>query len=225
MIQKKTAKGDLEKRKKNYFILGLASVLALVYVCFEFLAVQDSALVFVTPNYNFAETMDENMIVINHVLPMVAQQQQQQEIILNVVENNTAPSTDVDFSNEFHENFEKEEYITTETQEYADGVSSYRFLDELPEFIGGEKEMYRFLQSNLVYPESAIKSKISGKVLVEFVVERDGRVTNVKIVNHLHPDCDKEAVRVIQMMPKWKPGKAMGKPVKYLFRIPVAFNL
>ena len=96
-----------------------------------------------------------------------------------------------------------------------------RFAEEMPEFIGGMEKMYEFLQSKLTYPESARISNISGIVLVEFVVERDGSVTNVKVILPLYPECDKEVVKVVQMMPKWKPGKSMGEPVRCFFHIPI----
>jgi protein TonB len=227
MIQKKTTKGDLEKRKKTYFSLGLVLVLALVYVCFELFATQDPAPVFVIQDDVFVEMIDDNVAATDQTPPPEAPpQQQQQEVILNVVEDNIAVSTDWDFSSEFNEDFSVIEYVPIDiVQEQVDDAPPVRFAEEMPDFVGGMGEMYKFLQSKLVYPESARMNNIFGVVLVEFVVERDGRVTNVKVVAPLYPDCDKEAIRVIQMMPKWKPGKSMGQPVRCIYQIPVQFSL
>ena len=228
MIQKKTIKGDLDKRKKSFFSLGLVLVLALVYVCFELFATQDPAPVLGLIEDPVIEIMDDNVAATDTPPPPETPQQQQQqlEVILNVVEDNIAVSADFDFGQDFDENFEVVEYTPIEmVKEHVDDAPPVRFAEEMPEFVGGMEEMYKFLNSKLAYPEAARINNISGIVLVEFVVERDGRVTNVKVVAPLYPDCDKEAMRVIQLMPKWKPGKTMGQPIRVTYQLPVAFTL
>ena len=226
MIQKKTTKGDLEKRKNTYFSLGLVLVLALVYVCFELFATQDPVTVFALPDDVFVEMADDNVLATDAPPPEAPQQQQQQqEVILNVVEDNIQVSTTFDFNTEFNENETVGEYVPIEIiQETAAEAPPVRFAEEMPEFPGGMGELNKFLQSKLVYPESARMNGISGIVLVEFVVEKDGRVGNVKVIAPLYPDCDKEAIRVIQMIPKWKPAKSMGQPVRCFYQIPVLFS-
>jgi protein TonB len=85
--------------------------------------------------------------------------------------------------------------------------------------------MYAFLESNLIYPEKLRMSGIQGTVLIQFVIETDGSISNVTVLAGVHPDLDKEALRVVKMMPKWKPGKQMGKPVRSYFNIPIRFIL
>lgn len=96
---------------------------------------------------------------------------------------------------------------------------------QLPEFIGGLEAMYSFLKSELNHPRSAIKNSIQGTVLLEFVVECDGSISNVKPIVSLYPKCDKEAIRVVKKMPKWNPGMQMGKPVRCCLILPIRFTL
>lgn len=101
----------------------------------------------------------------------------------------------------------------------------YRYVETIPEFSGGTDSMYSFLKAQLRYPVMAQTNKIQGTVLAEFVIEKDGTIGNVKILISLSPDCDEEALRVIKLMPKWNPGKQLGKPVRSYYTLPVRFLL
>ena len=85
--------------------------------------------------------------------------------------------------------------------------------------------MFRFLATNLKYPESAKKNGIEGRVFVQFVVGSDGAVRDVRLIRGFNKDCEEEAVRVVQAMPKWEPGMLQGKPVAVLMTLPMAFSL
>ena len=98
-------------------------------------------------------------------------------------------------------------------------------VETMPEYIGGDEARVKFLQKNLVYPEEARKKGIEGRVMVAFVVEVDGSLTNFKILRSVHPLLDEEALRVVKMMPKWIPGEQKGKPVRTQFQIPITFQL
>ncbi len=98
-------------------------------------------------------------------------------------------------------------------------------VEQKPEFPGGEAAMYKYLGDNIVYPSAASEEGIQGRVVVEFVVGKDGSITNVKVVRPRHPALDKEAVRVIKSMPKWIPGRNNGQPVKVTYTLPVTFKL
>lgn len=100
-----------------------------------------------------------------------------------------------------------------------------RFSEEMPEFPGGADSLTAFLQREIVYPPIAKKYGITGTVLIEFVVERDGRVTHGKVKVPLFPDCDVEALRVVMSMPRWKPGKNLGKPIRCFYMVPVRFEV
>ena len=99
------------------------------------------------------------------------------------------------------------------------------YTDEMPEFPGGADSLTAFLQREIVYPPIAKKYGITGTVLIEFVVERDGRVTHGKVKVPLFPDCDVEALRVVMSMPRWKPGRYFGKPIRCFYMVPVRFEI
>ena len=101
----------------------------------------------------------------------------------------------------------------------------FMVAEQMPEFPGGMKELLKFLQDNVKYPESAMKKNVQGRVIVQFVVEKDGTPTEFNVVRSVDPDLDAEALRVLQTMPKWKPGMQRGKIVRVKFTVPVSFKL
>ena len=101
----------------------------------------------------------------------------------------------------------------------------FMVAEQMPEFPGGMKEMLKFLQENVKYPVNAIKNNVQGRVIVQFVVEKDGTLTEFKVARSVDPDLDAEALRVLQTMPKWKPGMQRGKIVRVKFTVPVSFKL
>lgn len=97
-------------------------------------------------------------------------------------------------------------------------------LEQEPEFIGGNEALYKFMKENLSYPQIAIDSNIQGKVYVFFIVEKDGKVTNPIIKRGVHPSLDAEVLRLIAIMPNWKPGLVNNEPVRSRFILPVKFE-
>jgi protein TonB len=95
----------------------------------------------------------------------------------------------------------------------------------MPEFPGGEQAMFDFVANNVVYPQEARDKEIEGRVFVRFIIEKDGSVSDVKVAKGIGGGCDEEAVRVVKAMPKWKPGKQDGKPVRVNFTMPFFFKL
>jgi protein TonB len=99
------------------------------------------------------------------------------------------------------------------------------FVEENPEFPGGDAERVRFLNNNLTYPQEARETNTSGTVYLEFVVERDGSISNISIKRGIGGGCDEEAIRVVKLMPKWKPGRQQGHEVRVQFMLPIKFTL
>ena len=95
----------------------------------------------------------------------------------------------------------------------------------MPEFPGGEQAMMKFVAENVQYPEEAKEKEISGRVLVSFIVEKNGSINEVKVMKGIGGGCNEEAVRVISAMPKWKPGKQEGKPVRVSYMMPITYKL
>jgi len=117
------------------------------------------------------------------------------------------------------------ENVPIEETELENNEPPLRFVEQLPEYPGGTDAMYAFLQSQLKYPAQARADGISGQVFYEFVVEKDGSVKNVKVLSGVHPDLDAEGMRVLKLMPNWKPGKQNGEPVRCYYNIPVRFTI
>lgn len=98
-------------------------------------------------------------------------------------------------------------------------------VEQMPEYPGGMQAMIEFLQANMKYPENAAKQKVEGRVLVQFVVETDGSVTDVHVAKQVFPSLDAEAIRVVQAMPKWTPGKDKGRVVRVKYNLPIVFRM
>ena len=102
---------------------------------------------------------------------------------------------------------------------------AYEVVEQMPTFKGGDAALMKYLSENIKYPEAAEKAGEQGRVVVNFIVEKDGAVSNVKVVRSVTPTLDAEAVRVIKAMPKWVPGKQDGKLVRVKYNVPVSFRL
>lgn len=98
-------------------------------------------------------------------------------------------------------------------------------VEQMPQFPGGDAALFEYLSTHIKYPTIAEENGVQGRVIVTFVVERDGSITDVKVVKSVDPSLDKEASRVVQGMPKWIPGKQNGAPVRVKYTVPVTFRL
>ncbi len=98
-------------------------------------------------------------------------------------------------------------------------------VEQMPQFPGGEKEMMKFIHNNLRYPSLAAENGIQGTVIVNFVVDRDGKITRIKVVRGIGGGCDEEAIRVLSKMPAWSPGKQGGKAVLVSYTVPIKYVL
>ena len=101
----------------------------------------------------------------------------------------------------------------------------FTVVEEGAEFIGGIDKMMEFLAKNILYPQAAKENRTRGKVIISFIVEKDGSISDIRIIRSLGFGCDEEAVRVIKLMPKWKPAKQREKNVRYQYILPIRFNL
>ena len=101
----------------------------------------------------------------------------------------------------------------------------FQIVEEMPSYPGGAEALYEYLNDNIRYPIVALESGISGRVYVQFVVEKDGSVSDVKVLRGIGGGCDEEAIRVVEKMPKWNPGKQRGRAVRVLYMVPINFTL
>ncbi len=115
--------------------------------------------------------------------------------------------------------------VVVEEKKKPEPEKIFTAVEEQPSFPGGTAAMYKFLSENIHYPEMAAQNNIQGRVTVQFVVEKDGSIGEVKVVRGKDPDLDKEAVRVVKSMPKFTPGKMNGQAVRVWYTLPVNFKL
>ena len=117
------------------------------------------------------------------------------------------------------------EIIETPKSEDKPVEKVYTWLEEMPKFPGGDIELMKFFSQNLVYPEIAKRAGVEGKVILSFIVDKNGNITDVKIAKSIGAGCDEEAMRVLKTMPHWIPGKQNGNPVLTRINLPVVFKL
>ena len=119
----------------------------------------------------------------------------------------------------------KVNYVPTEVSRKLQGTAVFEVVEEMPEFPGGVDAMMEYLQKELRYPESAKEKGIQGRVTVQFIIDKEGNVTNSKVTRSVDKDMDAEAIRLVKAMPKWKPGMRKGKAVAVKYTVPVVFRL
>jgi TonB family protein len=107
----------------------------------------------------------------------------------------------------------------------GDSASLYVYIDNYPEFPGGIGALNNFISQNVIYPGQAEKQRIQGKVIVQFMVTKNGEVRNIVIKKSIHPLLDKEALRVVGMFPRWKPARRKGLPINLQYTLPICFKL
>jgi protein TonB len=125
----------------------------------------------------------------------------------------------------------EEELKVEEKEELPEAVDMYnepldfRVVEDLPQFPGGAVEFMKWLTKNLKYPAVAQQRKVQGRVVAQFIVNQDGSVSDIQVVERLSTECDREALRVLRMMPKWQPGLMNAKPCRTKVCIPIVFKL
>ena len=109
--------------------------------------------------------------------------------------------------------------------ERKDTINVYDCVEQMPSFPGGSQKLKEFIEENLRYPKELEETCVQGRVIVRFIVERNGKLSNVKVVKSVHPVLDKEAFRIVKLMPRWIPGRQNGITVRVKFYIPIIFRL
>ena len=115
--------------------------------------------------------------------------------------------------------------VEVEVEEEEQEEEIFLVVEQQPSFPGGEAELYKYLFNNIQYPDVAKNNNITGRVYLTFVVEKDGTIANAKILRDIGGGCGAEALRVVNSMPKWTPGKQRGQAVRVQFNLPVSFDL
>jgi len=221
--KKKSAKADLESKKTLFIEIGLIVTLAAVLFAFEWKSYEKTEL---SLAIRVADDIQEEMIEITqHEKPPPPPAPPQQTTIIEIVEDDMEIDDEIEIDVEADDDTEMEEYIPVEEDEEEDEATIFTVVESMPDFPGGDMARIKYLNENIKYPQMARESGIQGRVFVTFVVEKDGAVTDVKVMRGIGGGCDEEAIRVIKNMPKWKSGKQRGKPVRVQFNMPILFKL
>ena len=139
---------------------------------------------------------------------------------------NTAIGTfDVKGNDEAEGEVLKAKEVVVDEKPKEEETKVFDVVEQMPSFPGGDAELMKFLNSHIKYPAVAEENGIQGRVVATFVVERDGSLTDVKVIKSVDPSLDKEAIRVLKSMPKWIPGKQNGSAVRVKYTVPVTFRL
>lgn len=151
--------------------------------------------------------------------------------LLDIVADNSMVSKDITLNKNANIKSETKESTTSGNSSGTNGTADtedptpFSIVEDQPTFPQGTDALLKYLRDNIRYPYAAKQAGISGTVIVSFVVEKDGSISSVKLVHGIGADCNKEAIRVVSMMPKWTPGKQRGIPVRVQFQIPLIFYL
>jgi len=227
MEVKKSPKADLENKKTTNLLVGAIMVLAVLFVGFEW-SERDKK---VTTDTGIAEVVFEEEII-----PITEQEQPKQappppeapkmEEVLEIVDNDAdVEESTIQASDDTQAAVEVKYQPVEVEEEEVEEQQIFQVVEEMPEFPGGMGECMKFLSKNIKYPTISQENGVQGRVIVQFVVNQDGSIVDPTVVRGVDPYLDKEALRVIKMMPKWKPGKQRGKAVRVKFTVPVMFRL
>jgi len=224
MEAKKSPKANLENKRILFIEIGLVITLAVVLLAFEWKK-YDIEVVEMGVREATAQ-VEEIIINTKQEVKPPPPKPPPTTTVLNIVEDDVEIEDDLIIDAEADESTEIEEYIPIEVEE-EEVVEEEIFLvvENQPEFPGGEKARLTYLNQNIKYPQMARESNIQGTVYVTFVVEPDGKISNVGILRGIGGGCDEEASRVVTAMPSWNPGKQRGRPVRVRFTMPIKFTL
>ncbi len=225
MEVKKSPKADLERGKTLGILMGMVVGLAVLFVGFEW-GTRDIEIV---KSEGVADIIAEEEIEITRpedtpppppAPPAVEQ--------LNIVDDDVElDQVDIISSEDDQSSAQVEAYVAPAVVEEEEESAQQIFtvVETMPEFPGGQGALLQFLAKSIKYPVIAQENGIQGRVTCSFVVNKDGSIVDAEVIRGVDPSLDKEAIRVINTMPKWSPGKQRGKPVRVKYTVPVTFRL
>ena len=227
---KKSEKASLENKKLLFIEIGLVLALLIVYGSFEFSTKESKVSLLEDTTQVLVE---EEMIAIQNELPPPPPEAPNVPVLsdqIDIVDDDIKLDDDMFMNLEDDSNlgveivdYKEAEVVEEEVEEEA---IPFQLVEQKPSFNGGDaNEFSKWVNSRLVYPEIAKENGVQGRVTLQFTVEADGRVTNVRVLRGVDESLDKEAVRVVSSSPKWKPGKQRDRAVKVTYTFPVIFQL
>lgn len=228
MEVKKAPKANIETQKTTFLLMGLVVALAVLFVGFEW----SSSISKLDETVIVQDVLAEEEIEITQrdPTPPPPPPPPEPEVpeIIDVVEERVENQIDLSSLEDDQSRAQVATYTPPPPPKAVEEEATeeiFVVVEQQPEFPGGMSALMKFLSDNIKYPVIAQENGIQGRVITTFVVERDGSITDVNVVRGQDPSLDKEAVRVIKTMPRWKPGQQRGKPVRVRFTLPVQFRL
>lgn len=226
MEVKKSPKADLENKKSTWLLVGYVVVLAIMFVAFEWTK-RD---VKIDTSQALTDVVFEEEII-----PVTETPQQQappppdapkMADMLEIIDDKAdVEETVIANTEELGQKVEVKYVPVKVEEEEPEEQTIFEVVENMPDFNGGQAALMQYLAKNIKYPTIAQENGTQGRVIVQFVVNRDGSIVDAKVVRSVDPYLDKEALRVINSMPKWKPGMQRGKPVRVKYTVPVMFRL
>ncbi|MCL3850707.1 MULTISPECIES: energy transducer TonB [Parabacteroides] len=225
---KKSPKADLEGGKTLGILMGMVVGLAVLFVGFEWgtrdiQVVQTEGVADIIAEEEIEITRPEDTPPPPPPPPAPAAVEQ-----LNIVDDDVElDQVDLISSEDDQTSAQVEAYVAPAVVEEEEESAQQIFtvVETMPEFPGGQGELLKYLAKSIKYPVIAQENGIQGRVTCSFVVNRDGSIVDAEVIRGVDPSLDKEALRVINSMPKWSPGKQRGKPVRVKYTVPVTFRL
>lgn len=229
MEVKKTPKANLENKKLLFREIGLIITLLLVLGGFEYKTYEKN---FSGLGDNNAVIIEEEMIPITNETPPPPPEMPKIPMVSDeivIVDDNMKITTDLIINTEDDKKLgvEIKEYVQARKDEVIEEEEvPFVMVEEKPKFMGGDENTFtRWVAERLVYPEIAKENSVQGRVILQFRVNTDGSVSDVRVVRGVDPSLDKEAVRVVSSSPKWTPGRQRNKAVRVVYTFPVVFQL
>ena len=233
MEVKKTSRADLDGRRGRNFLMGIVLVLTLLYVALEYDWVAGTDEYDAEALENIVKELDLEALKEEERIPLIKEQvmeQPQSTDKLNIVNEepevelkDEIPPPENDVELKMVDEVENPEQPTAVDME--SNPLNFRIVEQLPEFPGGAVEFMKWLTKNLRYPASAQQRKVQGKVIAQFIVNTDGSISNIEILKSVDASLDHEAMRVLRLMPQWKPGQQDARPCRTQVCIPIVFKL
>ena len=225
---KKSPYANLENKRLTFVLIGLVVVLAAVYTAFEWTQTDSKVEEIKQKEIAIEEEIEIDQTFQDETPPPPPEPEEVPEVIeeIKIVEDDVE-TQDVDFSSEDKKDevVEIKQVVIEEDDEIEEIEEIFLVVEEQPEFPGGQQKMMKYLSENVRYPVIAAENGIQGRVICQFVVEKDGSITDIVVVRGVDKSLDNEAIRLIKTMPKWKAGKQRGKAVRVKFTLPVNFRL
>ena len=229
MEVKKSEKASLENKRLLFVEIGFVAALLLVWGAFSYTTKDKKTAVFEEVDQ---ELVEEEIIPITQETPPPPPETPKIPILsdnIDIVDDDISVEDDMFMNLEDDANMGVEimDYVEeAEEEEVEEEAIPFQLVEEKPTFQGGDaNEFSKWVNSRLVYPEIAKENGVQGRVTLQFTVNADGTVSNVKVLRGVDSSLDKEAVRVVSSSPKWKPGKQRDRAVKVTYTFPVIFQL